>query len=299
MRDVGVTLGFQSRGQILELSAAAVGEDRDDTALSARYRHDVLQRGWTGKFSSRLARHVACERRRLINDRPMVSFTFDDVAQSAADTGAPLLESAGERGTYFINTGLIGRERCEYRIADRDSIRALHLRGHEIGLHGHEHRAVGSFSENAFQEDLLRCQAQLTSIHPDIRATNFAYPFGMVDFNRKRQLSSLVRSSRGIAPGINAGVFDPQFLKCVELATERLTPSALAAYIRAAAAANGWLIFLIHDVSKRHSSYGCTPELMEDALTQARRNGLENVTIAAGLDRSAEEPLKFRYSLRI
>jgi peptidoglycan/xylan/chitin deacetylase (PgdA/CDA1 family) len=37
------------------------------------------------KISSRLARHVALERRRLVNVAPMVSFTFDDAA--ARSTG--------------------------------------------------------------------------------------------------------------------------------------------------------------------------------------------------------------------
>ena len=70
----------------------------------------ILQR----KLSSRLARHVALKRRRLVNSGPMVSFTFDDAATSAGLRGAEGLEKMRGRGTYYIASGLIGRNVCRY-----------------------------------------------------------------------------------------------------------------------------------------------------------------------------------------
>ncbi len=238
------------------------------------------------KIASRLARHVALERRRLVNVGPMVSFTFDDAAISAGLTGAERVEKMGGRATYYIASGLIGRNDCGFALVGRDSVRELHLRGHEIGLHGHAHRAAGAFSAQDFRDDLQQNRDWLEAIHDGIRPTNFAYPYGLASFARKRQLYGLVASSRSVAPGVIAGDFDPQFLRCVELADERLTPDRLACYLDAAVRSTGWLIFCSHDIADQPSSYGCTPGLFQRALDGAASRGVEIVTIAAGLGRS-------------
>ncbi len=238
------------------------------------------------KIASRLARHVALERRRLVNAGPMVSFTFDDAAVSAGLTGAQRLENMGGRGTYYIASGLVGRTDYGYALMGRESIRELHLRGHEIGLHGHAPRAVGAFCAKDFLDDLQANRDWLESIDEGIRPTNFAYPYGLASFARKRQLCGLAASSRSIAPGVMAGDFDPLFLRCVELADRRLTPERLAFYLDAAVRSDGWLIFCCHDVADAPSLYGCTSGLFERALDGAASRGVEFVTVAAGLARS-------------
>jgi hypothetical protein len=95
-----------------------------------------------------------------------------------------------------------------------------------------------------------------------------------------------VASSRTTLPGIVADAFDPQFLRCVELADERLTRERLAGYLDAAARSTGWLIFCSHDVAAAPSRHGCTLGLFQRALDGAVSRGLEFVTIAAGLARS-------------
>lgn len=238
------------------------------------------------KISSRLARHVALERRRFVDARAMVSFTFDDAATSAGLAGAERLQRMGGRGTYYIASGLIGRSDYGYALMDRDSLRELHFRGHEIGLHGHAHRAASAFSAQEFRDDLQKNRDWLESIDEGIRPANFAYPYGLASFARKRQLYGLVASSRSIAPGVMAGDFDPQFLRCVELADRRLTPERLAAYLDLAVQSGGWLIFCSHDIADAPTSYGCTTGLFQRALDGAASRGVEIVTIAAGLARS-------------
>ncbi len=240
------------------------------------------------KMSSRLARHVALERRRLVNVGPMVSFTFDDAAASAGETGAERLEKVGGRGTYYIASGYIEHNDCSYPLIGREGVRELHLRGHEIGLHGHAHRPVGAFSAQDFRDDLEKNRDWLEAIDEGIRPTNFSYPYGVASFPRKRQLRRLVASSRSVAPGVMAGDFDPQFLRCVELADRRLTPEELASYLDAAVRTTGWLIFCLHDVAELPSPFGCTPGLLQRALDGAASRGVEIVTIAAGIRRSRE-----------
>ena len=238
------------------------------------------------KISSRLARHVALERRRFVNPRPMVSFTFDDAAVSAGLTGAERLERMGGRGTYYIASGLVGRSDWGYALMGRESVRELHFKGHEIGLHGDAHRAASAFSAQEFRDDLQKNRDWLESIDEGIRPANFAYPYGLASFARKRQLYGLVASSRSTAPGVIVGDFDPQFLRCVELADRRLTPELLACYLDAAVRSGGWLIFCSHDIADAPSSYGCTFGLFQRALDGAASRGVEIVTIAAGLARS-------------
>jgi peptidoglycan/xylan/chitin deacetylase (PgdA/CDA1 family) len=240
------------------------------------------------KISSRMARHIALERRRLDNAAPMVSFTFDDAAASAAAIGAEMLERRGGRGTYYIASGLMGGRDCGYCLVDRDRVRQLHRLGHEIALHGHQHRAAGAFSAWEFRADLSENRDRLNAIDASIDPRNFAYPYGLASFARKSQLYGLVASSRSVAPGINSGDFDPQFLRCVELADSRLTRGGLAEYLDAAVRANGWLIFCSHDIGDPPSKYGCTPALFECALDGAASRGLEILTIAAALERSCD-----------
>ncbi|MBV8472424.1 MAG: polysaccharide deacetylase family protein [Hyphomicrobiales bacterium] len=242
------------------------------------------------KLSSRLARHVALNRRRLVNSGPMVSFTFDDAAMSAGHAGAERLEKMHGRGTYYIASGLIGRNVCPYALMDRDSVRELHLKGHEIALHGHAHRAAGALTAQEFHDDLRKNREWLEAIDEGIRPTNFAYPYGFASFARKLQLCGLVASTRSVAPGVIAGDFDPQFLRCVELANQRVTPDTVSAYLDAAVRLNGWLIFCSHDIADDPSPYGCTPALFQHALDGAASRRIEIVTIAEALSRSHSVP---------
>jgi len=196
------------------------------------------------------------------------------------------LERMGGRGTYYVASGLIGRSEAGYTVMDRDGLRELHRKGHEIGLHGDAHRAAGDLSAQGFRDDLQRNREWLQAIDDGLRPANYAYPYGLAAFARKRQLYELVTSSRGIAPGIVAGDFDPQFLRCVELADERLTPERLVGYLDAVARSNGWLIFCCHDIAAAPSRYGCTFGLFQRALDGAASRRLEFVTIAGGLARS-------------
>jgi peptidoglycan/xylan/chitin deacetylase (PgdA/CDA1 family) len=265
------------------LVAAPPDDDRGESPFDRADGPMVVLRR---KISSRLARYVALERRRLVNVAPMVSFTFDDAATSAGLAGAERLERMGGRGTYYVASVLIGRSESGYAVMDRDALRELHRKGHEIGLHGHAHRAVCDLSAQGFRDDLQKNREWLQAIDDGIRPTNYAYPYGLAAFARKRQLRGLVASSRTTLPGIVADAFDPQFLRCVELADERLTRERLAGYLDAAARSTGWLIFCSHDVAAAPSRHGCTLGLFQRALDGAVSRGLEFVTIAAGLARS-------------
>jgi peptidoglycan/xylan/chitin deacetylase (PgdA/CDA1 family) len=75
--------------------------------------------------------------------------TFDDGGVDALRVAAPLLESHGMRGIFFMTTGMIGRP----GFLDEDQLRELAQRGHAIGSHSVTHPA--RFSALA-REEMLR-----------------------------------------------------------------------------------------------------------------------------------------------
>ena len=91
------------------------------------------------KVSHRLATHLSVEPFRLLNETPMVSFTFDDIPKSAATTGAKLLEEHDARGTFYVSGGLVGTASSDWAAVDAQDIVDLHRNGHEIGCHTFSH----------------------------------------------------------------------------------------------------------------------------------------------------------------
>src|ERR1700736_3245127 len=82
---------------------------QESAILPPLHRDDAIDRRLRRKISSRLARLAAFGARRVENAAPLVSFTFDDVPESAHSRGAAMLERRGARGVYYVATGLIGR----------------------------------------------------------------------------------------------------------------------------------------------------------------------------------------------
>lgn len=238
------------------------------------------------KAASRISRHWALERRRLKSARPMVSFTFDDVAESAYGLAAPLIETTGARATFYVSTALLGKIGAHYRFLDANSVAELHRRGHEIGLHGHAHVSFAGLSEQSIVFDIRANRDGLQSLCHGAEPENFAYPYGEVSWAAKRTLSRLTRSCRTVTPGVQSGVIDPSYLRSVELADARLAPATLDKYLDRAVERTGWLIFCLHDVSDSPSPYGCTPTLLGRALVGAAARKLEIVTVRQGLMRS-------------
>lgn len=61
------------------------------------------------RLANRAIWKLARSRRLLETDVPLVSFTFDDVPDSALGAGAAVLEKYEARGTFYIAGGLAGR----------------------------------------------------------------------------------------------------------------------------------------------------------------------------------------------
>lgn len=243
-----------------------------------------MLRDLRARLSHRLAMHVPTRPFQMKSDQPLVTFTFDDVPRSALSTGATLLDAYGTKGTFYIATGLLGRQDEHWANLDSDGVLALHRDGHEIGCHTHGHRRVCEVDLDGFARDIRRNRQELLAIEPSLALENFAFPFGWGSPGSKRELASLFRSSRSIVPGVNKGLIDLQFLRSsplLDIATDR---TGIEASLDEAVAMNGWLIFYTHDVETDPSPYGCSPALLDHALRSAHQRGIRSVTLSQGLD---------------
>ena len=235
------------------------------------------------RVSHRLATHLSVEPFRLLNETPMVSFTFDDIPKSAATIGAKLLENHGARGTFYVSGGLVGTASPDWTAVDAQDIIELHRAGHEIGCHTFSHSRACDLGAEALEAEIARNRRYLRALDPSIKVENFAYPFGYGSFGRKGQLKAAFRSCRSIVPGVNSDTVDLQFLRAMPLIDHRIGRDEIEHAFEQAQTYNGWLIFYTHDVAERPSPYGCSPDLLNDALEAASNRKIPVLTMAEAL----------------
>ncbi len=232
------------------------------------------------RLATRLVRQFPGQRIDIVPRRPIVSFSFDDVPETALSNGARVLEAHGVRGTFYIAGGLAGRVEAGRRIAGPEAAGELARRGHEVGSHTFAHRTVASYLPAGFAADLDRNDAYLEGIE----ARNFAFPFTVSSPLVRPELQMRFRTSRGGDPGINRGQTDRSFLRAVEIRSDSAAAD-LDRWVDDVAHTPGWLIFFTHDVSDEPTLFGCTPERLEALVVHAVASGCEVLTVDAALER--------------
>ncbi len=231
----------------------------------------------------RIARHLPTKPFAMRNGSPLVSFTFDDVPDSAYTNGAAVLDEYGIRGTFYIASGICGANDIHWRVIDREQVRALYARGHEIGCHTFSHAAVDELDAREVEEECRRNQTNMQELCPGIEMTNFCYPLGCVSLMRKLQLQKRFDTCRGIFEGVNAGIIDLGLLKVIELYDRTLSRDKLRHVLRRARHRNGWVIFYVHDVTQQPSFMGCSPALLRATIEAVRAEDMPCLSIREAL----------------
>jgi peptidoglycan/xylan/chitin deacetylase (PgdA/CDA1 family) len=235
------------------------------------------------RINNRLVLHLRAVPFRLRNERPMVSFTFDDAPVSAATTGAAMLEEFDARGTFYVAGSLAGTRSDKWTTAGADHIVDLHRRGHEIACHTFSHKRATELNAATMAAEIAKNRRYLLALDASIRIENFAYPYGAGSVLRKGQLGKAFRSSRGILPGINRGTVDLQYLRAMPLIDELIDHDGIDRALDEAIDSNGWLIFYSHDVEPEPSPFGCSPSLLRYALEAASRRQIPKLSVADAL----------------
>jgi peptidoglycan/xylan/chitin deacetylase (PgdA/CDA1 family) len=235
--------------------------------------------------SRRVARFWRSKQHEMRNTAPLVSFTFDDVPESAYINGATTLEALGVRGTFYIASGQCGWDNrvMGWRVIDREHVKALHENGHEIGCHTFSHPRVDQIDTRALEEECSRNRDTLREVCTGIELTNFCYPFGRLSLGPKRYLEQRFDSCRGTYRGINAGIIDLGLLKVIPLYDLTLTDDRLQQVLRKTREHTGWLIFYAHDVAESPSDIGCSPQLLRATVEAAQAAGMRCLPIRAAL----------------
>jgi peptidoglycan/xylan/chitin deacetylase (PgdA/CDA1 family) len=236
-----------------------------------------------GKGSRFLARNFATKKLPMHNTRPMVSFTFDDVPLSACEIGTRILEQHGARGTFYIAGAGCGKTSPVGLLASVEQLRAIWLRGHEIGCQTYLHSAVSRLDRSELETEFSRNQSALKMIDDKIAVRNFAYPYGDLSFRARLYLEAQFDSCRSADHGINYQTADLGSLKSWPLENASIDRKKIAALIADTIRCNGWLIFIGHDVGEQPSRYGVVPDLLEWAVMTAKHSGCVLVPIANGL----------------
>jgi peptidoglycan/xylan/chitin deacetylase (PgdA/CDA1 family) len=229
------------------------------------------------------ARHLQSKPFTMRNTAPLVTFTFDDVPASAYTNGAAILEQHDLRGTFFIASGILGDMDTHWRVIDRDQVRALYDRGHEIGCHTFSHVGVDRLDAATMDEECRRNRDNLYELCPGIEIANFCYPFGRVSLPRKLQLLRRFDSCRGIYQGINTGTIDLSLLRVIDLYDRTLNREKLDRVLHETRERNGWLIFCTHDVAEPPSWIGSSPQLLRETVAAVMAQNLRCLPIRDAL----------------
>ncbi|GJE45631.1 polysaccharide deacetylase family protein [Methylobacterium soli] len=242
-----------------------------------------IEQGWSTGFDRLLSRFLArCVPARqvlLTGPGPVASITFDDVSDSAATVGAPLLERDGLRGTFYVAAEWCGLQDRYWRVAGRSEIRAIAQAGHEIGCHTARHVNVQSLALRDLARECDRSRDLLGEIC-DVDPRHFCYPFGDIGLAQKRYLASRFVTCRSIYERLNVGQVDPALLGAVGLFDASYRRERLLALVRRTVATRGWLILYTHDVSPDPTRIGTSPRLLAEALAVLADHGVPVLTMS-------------------
>ena len=205
----------------------------------------------TDRLNNRLIWKFARTRRPIPTNRPVISFTFDDVPDTALTNGAAILERYDARGTFYIAGGLEGRIEPDRRLISAEGCLELHARGHEIGCHTFSHRKISTLSSRSFATDLDRNERFLSDAGIASPATNFAFPYNAASPRLRHVLKQRYRTCRAAGEAINRGDVDPFMLKAVEIRQPEDHALGLTQWIDDVAGQSG-LADLLHPRHRRH-----------------------------------------------
>ncbi len=241
--------------------------------------------GLVDRIANRLICRFAAKPRDVRTDAPLVSFTFDDVPDTALHNGASILERHGVRGTFYIAGGLSGRVEPDRTLISPEGCADLADRGHEVGCHTYSHSKIRRLGGGGLARDLDRNAAYLKQSGVGPAATNFAFPYNAAWPSARRELGRRYRTCRAAGESVNRTAVDPLMLKAVEIRQPETDARSLTGWIDDVVDRPGWLVFFTHDIAARPTPYGCTPETFEHLVRYAVDKGCVVLPVEQALDR--------------
>lgn len=225
---------------------------------------------------------------------PIVSFTFDDFPRTALSVGGHILETLGSRGTYYTSMGLMNSSNHLGDQFKRDDLDALLHSGHELASHTFSHLSCHSVSSSKFKAEVDAGRRALEEMTGLSDFGNFAFPFGDVTLNAKTKIGMDVASARGIWGGYNDTKVDLNLLRANSLYGGLDKSSQVRELILENERRQSWLIFYTHDVRDTPSQFGCTPALLEFAVSFALSRSARVATVAEVVTMLIDRPQRMK-----
>lgn len=220
----------------------------------------------------------------LRNNRPIISFTFDDFPSSALNEGGRILEAHGVRGTYYASFGLMGQVAPTGKIFDQHELPLLIKRGHEVGCHTFAHRHAYDTSPRDFEASVIENNQALQKIVPGTAMVTLSYPISCPRPGSKRRCARYFLGCRGGGQMCNAGVTDLNNIRAFFIEQSRDDIEAIKAMIHLNIRLGGWLVFATHDVCESPTRYGCTSALFETIVKTSVESGAVILPMSKALE---------------
>jgi peptidoglycan/xylan/chitin deacetylase (PgdA/CDA1 family) len=229
------------------------------------------------------AKHLAQRPFILKNDRPLISFSFDDFPVSALEVAGPMLERHGIAATYYVSVGLAGSLAPTGRIVEKTAIAQVIERGHELGCHTFGHCHATETEPDEFERNIVKNHRVLREMLPEVTVHTLSYPIGCPRPATKRRCARYFGGCRAGGQTYNAGRVDLDNLQAFFLEQSRDDLDAVVKLIDATCRANGWLILATHDVCPEPTRYGVSPEFFEKIVGHAIACGAVVTCVSRGL----------------
>lgn len=221
---------------------------------------------------------------KMRNERPLISFTFDDFPRSALFTAGAMLEQHGFAGTYYTSLGLMGQTISTGEMFEREDLSALLSRGHELACHTYDHCHAYNTAPDEFERSIQKNQQAISLLEPSVKFKSLSYPISWTRPDTKRRCARYFLGCRAGGQTYNSATVDLNYLSAFFLEQSRDNLAAIQDVIDKNRHAGGWLIFATHDVNPNPTHFGCEPGLFETVLRHSIDSGAGILPVSAALE---------------
>jgi len=180
------------------------------------------------------------------NDRPVVTFTFDDGFETDYAVARPVLDRYHFPATAYVIPSMVG----EPDRLDLTQLRDLQdLNGWDIASHSYSHSNLTSILPTEIENELLLSKQFLESNGFRNAAAHFAYPYGEFDNgDLKSQVQKYYKTARTAEGAFETlPPSDPYRLRAM-VVTNSTTPSDVSEQVQSAITNGDWLILVFHRI---------------------------------------------------